>query len=431
MRRRALDEAHEGASDVESTGRRVATSRISVDALLAESEDDHTTHIDATSRRDATLDALGASEPDNLGPSDPDGTQARTYQPSELEDLHAVFLLIDRPRAGTLPTDALLPLLALAQLPTNAVADACTIVGFQLLVGELAHHPETPSSKRGSPGMVLLAILESVRRRSMDVQDFKLAQQAKKMSDSIRDREEARRLNEMAVRHATEGETVRRAHEIQSMEFNSAWSQTMDEFERQAAEQEEELRGKLALEFDERREKALAAVKRLHKYSRELIGLKTSVETLAKQGKLEEAHAMKRKAQQLERYEKVKLENEQEVQLATKELAIRQQQRVRLDSFQRRIDRGREEHKEQWIQGAQRLLQTHRNMLTDLKRKQALETSRIETAVKMELAAVTRGGAKSVKESARPRVDSGKRKPVAVKPKALAPSRSNATVTTR
>jgi len=56
--------------------------------------------------------------------------------------------------------------------------------------------------------------------------------------------------------------------------------------------------------------------------------------------------------------------------MATKELQMRQQQEMQLEALRRRIQRGREEHKEHWLQGAQRLMQSHRNMLSDLKSKQ-------------------------------------------------------------
>ena len=61
---------------------------------------------------------------------------------------------------------------------------------------------------------------------------------------------------------------------------------------------------------------------------------------------------------------------------------MRQQQEMQLEALRRRIQRGREEHKEHWLQGAQRLMQSHRNMLSDLKSKQAIENVRADVAVK-------------------------------------------------
>ena len=84
--------------------------------------------------------------------------------------------------------------------------------------------------------------------------------------------------------------------------------------------------------------------------------------------------------------------------MATKELQMRQQQEMQLEALRRRIQRGREEHKEHWLQGAQRLMQSHRNMLADLKSKQAIENVRADVAVKLDLAASKQSGALGMKK---------------------------------
>eukprot|EP00965_Chrysotila_dentata_P090672 2993227-Pleurochrysis_carterae.AAC.2 len=79
------------------------------------------------------------------------------------------------------------------------------------------------------------------------------------------------------------------------------------------------------------------------------------------------------------------------------------------NSVRRRIQRGREEHKEHWLLGAQRLMQSHRNMLADLKTKQALENVRADVAVKLDLASSRAGHARAKSRTnysdAKPRVD--------------------------
>ena len=109
----------------------------------------------------------------------------------------------------------------------------------------------------------------------------------------------------------------------------------------------------------------------------------------------------------LERWERMKLDNEHKMHIATKELQMRQQQELQLEALRRRIQRGREEHKEHWLLGAQRLMQSHRNMLSDLKSKQAIENVRAEVAVKLDLAASRAAGAKRAPHHAASRVDSG------------------------
>ena len=69
---------------------------------------------------------------------------------------------------------------------------------------------------------------------------------------------------------------------MQAMEFNSAWSQNMTEFERQAREIEETAIRRHQEEFDAFRQKMYNKEARSYKFSRELLNLKASVEANAK-----------------------------------------------------------------------------------------------------------------------------------------------------
>ena len=160
--------------------------------------------------------------------------------------------------------------------------------------------------------------------------------------------------------------------------------------------------------------------------------MKASVDANAKQGKYSEAHSIKRRADQLERLERMKLENEHKTVVAQKELQLRQQQQTQLEALRRRIQRGREEHKEHWLMGAQRLMQSHRNMLSDLKSKQALENLRADVAVKLDMQAHR---IESTKEKIRtkfmgtlPRVDTGHTKRSATAAPGLRPRALNNTM---
>ena len=257
-------------------------------------------------------------------------------------------------------------------------------------------------------------MLEDLRKYAQSVEDFRLAHHSKEMFVSLTSREEVRRLQHISERQAQAQAGVQEAHMMQAMEFNSAWSQNMTEFERQAREIEDQCRQKHAEEFAEFQTKLQAKASRTYKFSRELLLMRKSVDTLAKQGRYNEAHKLKAKAQKLEEWERMKLDNEQEMTLAAKELQLKQQQQMQLEALQRRIARGREEHKEHWLQGAQRLMQSHKNMLSDLKTKQALENTRAEVAVKLDIAA---SRATAAKERSRthfadtgPRVDCGPRR---------------------
>lgn len=90
---------------------------------------------------------------------------------------------------------------------------------------------------------------------------------------------------------------------------------------------------------------------------------------------------------------------------------MKQQQQLALEALRRRIQRGREEHKEHWLMGAQRLMQSHRNMLSDLKSKQVIENMRADIAVELDMmgtrALATQERIKNSYEDVEPRVDSG------------------------
>jgi len=208
---------------------------------------------------------------------------------------------------------------------------------------------------------------------------------------------------------------------MQAMEFNSAWSQNMTEFERQAREIEEGAIRRHQLEFDAFREKmynkgpsADVALAGRYKHSRELLNMKALVENHAKTGDYAGAAKLKKQADSLQRFEKMKLDNQFATSVAQKELQLRQQQQVQLEALRRRIQRGREEHKEHWLMGAQRLMQSHRNMLSDLKSKQALENMRAGVMVKLEMqsanAIQTLDKIKNGYASTLPRVDTGSRR---------------------
>lgn len=106
---------------------------------------------------------------------------------------------------------------------------------------------------------------------------------------------------------------------------------------------------------------------------------------LARQSKYEEAQATKLRADRLEQWEKLKINNELQVIYATKELALRKTQSRELEALKGRIQRGRDEHKEHWLNGAQRLMQSHRNAINDLRTRQTIEATRVGQQVKAEL----------------------------------------------
>ena len=255
-------------------------------------------------------------------------------------------------------------------------------------------------------------MLEWIRRRSDESEDYRAAWTAKGLSESLISREETRRLRRVSERQKHEQDGVQEAHTLQAIEFNSAWNANMAEFENQALELEEQIKERQLAEFEAFHARLSEQAPRTYKYSVELLRLRKSIGALAKQGEYEKAHKVSVKAEELERRERTALDHEHEVQVAAKELRLRQRQQLQLEALRRRIQRGREEHKEHWLMGAQRLMQSHRNMLSDLKSKQALENLRADVAVKLDMTAgradVTKKKIAMHYSDALPKVDTGR-----------------------
>ncbi|KAL1522132.1 hypothetical protein AB1Y20_021773 [Prymnesium parvum] len=352
----------------------------------------------------------------------------------EDEEVREVFALIDHERNGVISQAALAQALlgsALLEAEQAREAAACAAVERELLdvdtfraclVDAVAKCSAKASASAGasggfkpSVGAGLLGILEDLRKfYAQERADFRLANACKELYAGISLREEERRLRSIAQRQEAEQQGVQEAQMMQAMEFNSAWSQNMAEFERQAQEILEQAMRKQQQEFAEFQEKLQRKEPMSYKFSRDLLQMKASVDTLARQGRYDEAHKLKRKADQLEKWERMKLQNDHMTHIANKELQMRQQHHTQLEALRRRIQRGREEHKEHWLMGAQRLMQSHRNMMADLKSKQTLESLRADVAVKLDMSASRSSAAKErIKKnySDKPRSPGKKRSP--------------------
>ena len=344
----------------------------------------------------------------------------------DAEAISVTFDLIDFGRTGEISEAALAQSLlqtgcthidtAQARaISANAVRDGNKIdknVFANVLMEAIDNERASSSAWNPTVGACLVGIVDDLEKfYNQERGDYALAGEARAVSRQLRAREEMTRISSIALRQESEHQGVQEAQMMQAMEFNSAWSQNMTEFERQAREIEETAIRRHQEEFDAFRQKMYNKEARSYKFSRELLNLKASVDANAKQGNYEKANADKRKADELEKWERMKLDNDHKTMIAQKELALRQQQQKLLEARRRRIQRGREEHKEHWLMGAQRLMQSHRNMLSDLKSKQALENMKAEVNVKIDMHA---GRAASIREKMRsgyantlPRVDTG------------------------
>ena len=153
-----------------------------------------------------------------------------------LEDFAGVFSLIDRDGTGQIPEAALVQALQgsgfMEQAAATAMAEEqagpidlnvfreCVV---QAVEAASRRSLEMMTSKRGGAltglptlGAALLGILDDLKKYAQAVKDFRLAHNAKEMSDSLKAREEMRRMREISQRQESDQHGVQEAHMMQA-----------------------------------------------------------------------------------------------------------------------------------------------------------------------------------------------------------------------
>eukprot|EP00967_Tisochrysis_lutea_P094981 scaffold138324_cov39-Tisochrysis_lutea.AAC.2 len=90
------------------------------------------------------------------------------------------------------------------------------------------------------------------------------------------------------------------------------------------------------------------------------------------------------------RRESAGMQAQAEAQLRSKVQAFKASQRLEMEALLARIERGRSEHRGHWTVSAQRLMQAHKNMLSDLETRQNLAMKRAHVTVKTEIVPIMR-----------------------------------------
>merc|ERR1719388_150508 len=118
------------------------------------------------------------------------------------------------------------------------------------------------------------------------------------------------------------------------------------------------------------------------KYSRELLELRRKQQSLAKLGKYEEAFKVKDSADHLEQWEVARHASISSDSIRRQEQRLRQQQQKALAALLKRIQRDRGEQIRHRQTDSQRLIQRNKNLKADLAKKQHLEFSRADAAIR-------------------------------------------------
>lgn len=232
-----------------------------------------------------------------------------------------------------------------------------------------------------------LKILEEYRTKCEVEGNYEEAARATDQLGLLRKQEEMRRIKGVKSRHAAEKSEVGTAHNNQYNEFNQAWDRYLAEYDAMAdmyVRQMQERQNEKIKEFQEKLHADL--MKRPVKFGRELLEWRAREQLLAKQKKYGEAARIKAVADELERRERAKLDEERLSSFAQKESKLRLQQTNELQALLKRIETRRAEHVKQRELDSKRLLQRNRNVMAVLEARQATEEQKRIAEIRSDLA---------------------------------------------
>mmetsp|Transcript_62479 Transcript_62479/g.103959 ORF Transcript_62479/g.103959 Transcript_62479/m.103959 type:complete len:354 (+) Transcript_62479:108-1169(+) len=317
-----------------------------------------------------------------------------------------LFNLFDRDRSGVADEMDVLAALkcsgrtedqAKRMLAQSSEDGRVTIDKFKSLIEESISHSmsnqsdEDPVARDGATAKFVLGIIKDFEKRSTARGEFMVAAEARHYARGIRETEETRIREQMAARQSQEKNGIQEAHVAEAVEFNRAWTKNMDEFEERARQIVQELHDRHQVSLNSFIEREREETMRKMKHSKAVLDLMQVQEKLARSGNYLEAQKCQRKLNSMTRQEASAMKTLVDEAVKKKVEGLRATQRLEMDALIARIERGRGEHRGHWTQGAQRLMQSHKNMITDLSTRQCLEVNRAAITVQAELVPVIKG----------------------------------------
>jgi hypothetical protein len=236
-------------------------------------------------------------------------------------------------------------------------------------------------------------ILEGYRSEAELEGRYDEAQRTTEQLELIRRAEEDRQMR--ATRHtlARTREEVAAEHAAQFQDFCSAWDRYMAEFDAMSAlylEQMRERHAEKLKEFVEGVNEEL--LRKPIKWSRDLLQWRGREALMAKNRQYVEAQRVKVMADELERRERNKMEDERLAVVLQKEAKMRTRQEGEMQALVKRIDARRAEHITQRELDTKRLLQRNKNVLQAVGQKQAAAENAKATEVRLSLMPKKFGG---------------------------------------
>lgn len=231
-----------------------------------------------------------------------------------------------------------------------------------------------------------ITILEEYRMKCEEDGNYLEAQRADTQLTALRKQEFKRQSKALKAKQIAERQDIQIAHNMQFTDFNQAWDQYLEEYDRMAQAYVRQMTEKHAVDLREFQERLQQDVlDRPPKFSKELIEWRRRQHRLAQQKVYSEAQKIKKIADEIEEDERAKMTDEYRQLFARKESKLRQQQQAELQALLKRIDGRRKEHLKQRNLDSKRLLQRNRNVQAVLESKQIVEATKRLQDIKMSL----------------------------------------------
>eukprot|EP01138_Halocafeteria_seosinensis_P004269 gb/GECG01004366.1/.p1 GENE.gb/GECG01004366.1/~~gb/GECG01004366.1/.p1 ORF type:complete len:469 (+),score=86.24 gb/GECG01004366.1/:1-1407(+) len=325
---------------------------------------------------------------------DPDS--AYRVEENQMQFLEEAFKKFDSSGNGRVPTFDLPALLeSIGRNPSDADnmlkdfdPDRTKSMTFQQFVDLLnVGRPPLPDDSPDPKIYEFIRVLEEYRVKCEDEGNYLEAGRAAKQLAVLRKQEERRQNKALRARQLAERQDVQIAHNMQFAEFNSAWDRYIAEYDQMAQmyiKQMTEKHTQKLKEFQQALHTEL--ISKPPRFSRELLDWRKRQTLLAKQRKYAEAQKIKRIADELEKRERMKMDEHRLKVFQQREQKFRQQQKQELASLLKRIDVRRREHLKQRENDTKRLLQRNKNVQQVLETKQSMELNKRRQEIKLSLA---------------------------------------------
>ncbi|CAD8196390.1 unnamed protein product [Paramecium pentaurelia] len=204
------------------------------------------------------------------------------------------------------------------------------------------------------------------------------ADQAKKRLGELKKDLDSKNKIEVKDRHTNEKQEIEKAHLEEFNQFNEFWDQKMAEFDQEAQRVKEQVLQRHDEELKQFTDELENSIPVKPKDSAELLSLRKTEESLARQENYQEAHVTQQRILSMERDEYERWNQSRSCKIRNLILQLKQKQSTELSALQQRIVSGQEEQRKIRSQELEKLLQKYQNVRKELSSQQNQEITRLD-----------------------------------------------------